>query len=69
TVVKSREEALRSMTVWAARSCFAEQFTGSLEAGKVADFIILDGDIITAEEKIIPSIKVAETWSGGKRVY
>jgi len=65
----SREEALRSMTVWAARSCFAEQFTGSLEAGKVADFIILDGDIITAEEKIIPSIKVAETWSGGKRVY
>jgi predicted amidohydrolase YtcJ len=65
----SREEALRSITIWAARACFAEQFTGSLEAGKVADFVVLNDDLMTAAEDKVPEIQVKETWVSGKRVY
>lgn len=65
----SREEALRSMTIWAAKSCFAEDFTGSLEKGKVADFVVMSDDLMTADEKDVPGIRVRETWLDGKRVY
>lgn len=65
----SREDALRSMTIWAAKACFMESFTGSLEAGKQADFVITDIDLMTADEKDIPSTRILQTWSGGERVF
>lgn len=45
----SREEALRGMTIWAAYSNFEEHEKGSLEAGKFADFVIFEKDIMQIE--------------------
>jgi len=61
----SREETLKGMTIWAAYSNFEEKEKGSIEVGKFADFIILDKDIMTVDEKEIPSISVLETYING----
>ncbi len=63
-----RDEALKAMTIWAARACFEEKIKGSLEAGKYADFVILDKDIMKASEKELLSTRVLETWINGERV-
>jgi len=65
----SREEALRGMTIWAARSVFEEKEKGSLEAGKLADFVLLDIDLMKAEAKQVYHAKVLATYIGGKKVY
>ena len=65
----TREEAIRGMTIWAAKAAFEEQLKGSLEAGKLADFIILDKDLMTCDEKEILSTKVLKTFVGGKKVF
>jgi predicted amidohydrolase YtcJ len=65
----TREQALRGMTIWAARANFEEKEKGSLEKGKFADFIILDKDIMKASEKELLDVKVLETYLGGERVY
>jgi predicted amidohydrolase YtcJ len=65
----TREEALRSVTIWAAKANFQEQKAGSLEPGKNADFIILDKDIMVVPDAEIPAIKVLETHIHGKRVF
>jgi len=61
----SREETLRGMTIWAAYSNFEDQEKGSIEAGKYADFIILDNDIMTIAEQNIPEIVVLQTYING----
>lgn len=65
----SREDALRSMTIWAAKASFEEGHKGSLEKGKYADFVILDTDIMTAPEKEVRAAKVLKTFVGGKEVW
>ncbi len=65
----SRQEALRGMTIWAAKANFEENEKGSLEKGKYADFIILDKDLMTSEEKDLLSIKVLKTFVGGEKVF
>ncbi|MBR9846245.1 MAG: amidohydrolase [Algicola sp.] len=62
----TREETLKGMTIWAAYSNFEENEKGSIEAGKFADFIILDKDIMTVEQNEIPNIKVEQTFVGGE---
>ena len=63
----SREEALRAMTIWAARAGFEEDLKGSIEAGKLADFVVTQGtDLMTAPEAELFGIRVEATWSGGK---
>ncbi|MDG5492641.1 amidohydrolase [Psychroserpens sp. SPM9] len=62
----SREETLKGMTIWAAYSNFEEQEKGSIEAGKFADFIILDKDIMTVNQNEIPTIKVEQTFVNGE---
>ncbi|EIJ39127.1 amidohydrolase [Galbibacter orientalis] len=64
----SREETLRGMTIWAAYSNFEENEKGSIEAGKWADFIVLDKDIMRVPESEIPNLKVEATYVGGKQV-
>jgi predicted amidohydrolase YtcJ len=65
----SREETLKGMTIWAAHSNFEENERGSLEPGKLADFIILDQNIMEVAEDDIPNTKVIATYIGGERVY
>ena len=63
----SREETLRGMTIWAAYSNFEEDEKGSIEVGKLADFVILDRDIVTIEAKQIPDTKVVGTYVNGEK--
>lgn len=63
-----RTEALRSMTIWAARAAFEESEKGSLETGKVADFVMLNKDIMEIPENEILNTHILGTWIGGKRV-
>ncbi|MBO4573766.1 MAG: amidohydrolase [Bacteroidales bacterium] len=65
----SREDALRSMTIWAAKGYFAEQRKGSIEIGKEADFVILSDDIMTIEYEKIPEVKVVNTFINGEMVF
>ncbi len=65
----TKEEALRSMTIWAAKAAFEEDLKGSIEIGKLADFVVTQEDIMTVEEEKLPHIEVIQTWSGGKKVY
>jgi predicted amidohydrolase YtcJ len=65
----TRQEALKSMTIWAAFGAFEEHDKGSLEAGKFADFVILDKDIMTIPEAEIFGVKVLATYIGGDVVY
>lgn len=61
----SREEALRGMTDWAAYSNFEENEKGSIEIGKLADFIILEKDIMKVPLAETPNIKVNYTYVDG----
>lgn len=65
----TREEALKSMTIWAAFAGFQEQLTGSLTPGKYADFVILDRDIMTVPEPQILGTQVIATYIGGRAVF
>lgn len=65
----SREDALRSMTIWAAKGSFEEDIKGSIEPGKFADFVILDKDMMTINPAEIPRIKVLKTYLNGEMVY
>jgi len=64
----TREEALRSITIWAAMADFWDSETGSLEPGKNADFVILDQDIMEIPEDDIPFTKVVSTYLSGIEV-
>ncbi len=59
--------ALRAMTIDAAWQVFQEDRVGSLEAGKLADIVILDGDPLTVED--VRTLNVVETIIGGRTVY
>ena len=65
----TREQAIRGMTIWAAKADFLESEVGSLEAGKKADFIILDKDLLQVKDSDVLGIKVVETYVGGKKVF
>ena len=65
----SRDEALRASTIWAAQAQFHDAIKGSLEVGKLADFAVLDADIMRCEEDAIKDTKVLRTILGGEEVY
>jgi len=65
----TREEALKSMTIWPAQAAFQEQTMGSLTPGKYADFVILDRDIMTVPESEILGANVVATYIGGRVVF
>lgn len=65
----SREQAIRGMTIWAAKSAFEEKTLGSLEVGKSADFILLDNDIMKCNADEILKTTVTATFINGKKVF
>jgi hypothetical protein len=65
----TREEALRLLTIDAAYAAFEEGKKGSLEAGKLADLVVLDRDIMTIDEERIPDTEVIMTILDGKVIY
>jgi len=65
----SREEAIRGMTIWAAKADCLEKETGSLEPGKKADIVILDKDLMKIPSSEILQIKLISTYSSGLKVY
>ena len=65
----SRVEALSGMTKWGAYANFEEDQKGSIEVGKVADFIILDRDIMSIKESNILKTRVVATLLNGNIVY
>ncbi len=66
----TREDALRARTIWSAGYCGAEdKVLGSLEPGKLADFVILGGDYLTVPADQISELPVLKTFLGGKVVY
>jgi predicted amidohydrolase YtcJ len=65
----TREEALRGFTVDAAWAAFMENEVGSIEAGKRADFIVVDRDLMTVDAADIPHAQVLETWLDGQLVW
>jgi predicted amidohydrolase YtcJ len=65
----TREEALRGITIWAAKSNFEEKEKGSIEPGKYADFVILNTDIMKAPGQSLPRAKVLMTYVNGEKVY
>ena len=64
----SPEDAVRAYTSGGAYAAFEETVKGTLEAGKVADFVVLEGDPFR-EPTAIDRCRVVETWIGGSRVF
>ncbi|HUQ81013.1 MAG TPA: amidohydrolase [Gemmatimonadaceae bacterium] len=65
----TRDEALRSITLWPAYAAFQEQIMGSLTPGKLADFVVLDQDIMRIAPEQVLRTQVLATYVGGKAVY
>jgi predicted amidohydrolase YtcJ len=66
---ETREEALRSLTLNAAYAAHAERDLGSIEAGKLADFVVLSKDIMTVPPQQVLSAKVLRTVVGGATAF
>ncbi len=65
----TREEALKSMTIWPAHAAFQDSVMGSISRGKYADFTVLDQDIMTVPADRIQKTHVVATYLGGTPVY
>lgn len=65
----TRMEAVRMYTINNAFLLRMDEETGSLEAGKEADFIVLDRDILSIPEEDISEVQVVETYLAGRSVY
>ena len=63
------EEALKSMTIWAAHANFQEDVAGSISPGKYADFVVMDRDWMTTAPESIMGTTIEATYFNGKRVY
>jgi predicted amidohydrolase YtcJ len=65
----TREQAIRLYTINNAYLTFEEKEKGSIEKGKLADFVVLDRDILTCPLEEIRNIQVEQTYLGGKLIY
>jgi predicted amidohydrolase YtcJ len=62
-------EAIKSQTIWAAEQYDEADRRGSLEVGKLADFVILDGNPLEVDPNLIGEIQVLETIKEGRTIY
>jgi len=65
----SIEEAIKGFTIWAAYGAFQEEVLGSIETSKLADFTVLDRDILEAAPEDILKTRVLYTIVGGRIVF
>ena len=65
----SVEQALKAYTISGAYASFDEDIKGSLEPGKLADFVILDLNLLEIDPVKIGEVKVLMTFVGGEKVY
>jgi predicted amidohydrolase YtcJ len=65
----TRQQALRAFTVDAAYAAFEEKDKGTLVEGKLADFVVLDTDVMTCPPDDILKAKVLMTVVGGEIVF
>jgi len=65
----SIEQALKLYTVNGAYAGFEENIKGMLEPGKLADFIVVDRDVLTVPADELKDVKVLQTFVGGRSVY
>ncbi len=65
----SRADALRAMTLWAARANFEEGLRGSLEPGKLADFTVLNIDLLRANIEELQEAKILATIVAGDLLF
>ena len=65
----TREQALTAMTINCAKQMFIENERGSIKAGKYADFLLLNKDVLTCPVKEIHTAKPAATYFEGKKVF
>ena len=63
------EQALKAYTSGGAYAAFEEKIKGTLEPGKLADFVILDQDLFKVAPEKIGDVKVVATYVGGKKVF
>ncbi len=65
----TREQALKGISIWAAKAAFEENEKGSIEAKKMADFIVTNIDILNEKDLLkIRNLKPNEVYLNGKRV-
>jgi predicted amidohydrolase YtcJ len=65
----TREQMIRLYTMNNAYLLFREDRLGSLETGKLADFIVLDRDLLSCEDEAIRETRVLATYLGGRKVF
>ncbi len=65
----TREQALRGMTTWAAHAGFEERRKGQIKPGMLADFVVLNTDVMTAPNERLRGAQVQQTWIGGQLRY
>jgi predicted amidohydrolase YtcJ len=63
------EEALRAWTLGAAYAEFAENQKGSISVGKLADFVVLGGDLMQTKANMIKDVPIEKTFIGGQMVF
>jgi predicted amidohydrolase YtcJ len=63
------KEAIEAYTVGSAYAEFQESAKGSITPGKLADMVLLSGDILNIDPVKIRDVKVLKTWVGGKLTY
>ena len=62
-------ETLSAYTAGSAYAEFQDHEKGTLEVGKLADFILLDRDPFTIDPTTLRDVQVVSTWVGGRQVY
>ncbi len=69
TECSSLEDAIRMFTINGAYASFEEEIKGSIEPGKLADFVVLEGSILNTNPEQIKDIPIKHTVINGEIVY